>query len=55
MRRDSYRDLNGLISFHGVNFPGTPLSRSLSRVFGNVSGQSSRTGWFSGRVRRRVA
>ena len=55
MRRDSYRGLNGLISFHGVYFPGTPLARSLSRVFGNVSGHNSRTGWFSGRVRRRVA
>ena len=55
MRRDSYRGLDGLISYHGMNFPGTPLSRSLSRVFGNVSGHNSRTGWFSGRVRRRVA
>ena len=46
MRRDSYLGLKGLVSCHGVNFPGTPLSRSLSRVFGNVSRQSSRTGFF---------
>ena len=55
VRRDSYFGLNGLVSCQGVNFPGTLLSRSLSKVFGNVSGQSSRIGWFSGRISRRVA
>ena len=55
MRRHSYRGLKGLISYHGVYFSGTPFSRSLSRVFGKVSGHKPRTGWFSGRVRRRVA
>ena len=55
VRRDSYLGLNVLVLCQAVNFPGTPLSRSLSRVFANVSGQSSRTGWFSGSVSRQVA
>ena len=40
MRRDSYLGLKGLTFCHGVYFPGTPFSRSFSKVLGNVSGRS---------------